>query len=99
MLLRLTVPRLSGHSGQDTQAYKSPEVVAKERARDPLGRLHRFLVPALFAESEWARLADDARRDVGVAIDRALARPQPDAAQLTSHVFSEVSADFLGGPP
>src|SRR4029077_20804393 len=26
LLLRLTVPRLSGHSGQDTQAYKSPEI-------------------------------------------------------------------------
>src|SRR5262249_49802949 len=25
VLLRLTVPRLSGHSGQDTQAYKSPQ--------------------------------------------------------------------------
>src|SRR5579863_7550572 len=25
VLLRLTVPRLSGHSGQDTQAYKSPD--------------------------------------------------------------------------
>src|SRR6266436_2854009 len=30
VLLRLTVPRLSGHSGQDTQAYKSPDVVARE---------------------------------------------------------------------
>jgi 2-oxoisovalerate dehydrogenase E1 component len=93
VLLRLTVPRLSGHSGQDTQTYKSPEVVARERARDPLGRLHRFLVPALFAESEWTRLADDARRDVGVAIERAMARPQPDPAKLTSYVFSELAAD------
>ena len=93
VLLRLTVPRLSGHSGQDTQAYKSPEVVARERARDPLGRLHRFLVPGVLAESEWTRLADDARRDVGAAVERAMARPQPNAAKLTSHVFSEVSAD------
>lgn len=93
VLLRLTVPRLSGHSGQDTQAYKSPDVVAKERARDPLGRLHRFLVPGVFAESEWNRLADDARRDVGAAIERAMARPLPDAAKLTSHVFSEVTVD------
>src|SRR5258708_1789774 len=30
VLLRLTVPRLSGHSVQDTQASKSPDVVAKE---------------------------------------------------------------------
>src|SRR4029077_13473240 len=76
VLLRLTVPRLSGHSGQDTQAYKSAETVAKERARDPLGRLHRFLVPGVFAESEWTQLADQARRDVGTAVERALARPQ-----------------------
>src|SRR6201996_2259162 len=89
VLLRLTVPRLSGHSGQDTQAYKSPDVVAKERARDPLGRLHRFLVPGVFAESEWSRLADDARRDVGAAVERAMARPLPDSANVASHVFSD----------
>jgi 2-oxoisovalerate dehydrogenase E1 component len=89
VLLRLTVPRLSGHSGQDTQAYKSPDVVAKERARDPLGRLHRFLVPGVFAESEWSRLADDARRDVAAAIERAMARPLPDPAKVTSHVFGD----------
>src|SRR5262249_37348718 len=29
VLLRLTVPRLSGHSGQDTQAYKSADILAK----------------------------------------------------------------------
>ena len=89
VLLRLTVPRLSGHSGQDTQAYKSPDVVAKERARDPLGRLHRFLVPGVLAETEWTQLADDARRDVAAAIERAMARPLPNPARVTSHVFSE----------
>ena len=89
VLLRLTVPRLSGHSGQDTQAYKSPDVVAKERARDPLGRLHRFLVPGVLAETEWTQLADDARRDVAAAIERAMARPLPNPAKVTSHVFSE----------
>jgi 2-oxoisovalerate dehydrogenase E1 component len=89
VLLRLTVPRLSGHSGQDTQAYKSPDVVARERARDPLGRLHRFLVPGVFAESEWTQLEDEARRDVAAAIERAMARPLPNPATVTSHVFSE----------
>ena len=29
VLLRLTVPRLEGHSAQDTQTYKSPETVAR----------------------------------------------------------------------
>ena len=97
VLLRLTVPRLSGHSGQDTQAYKSPEVVAKERARDPLGRLHRFLVPGVFAESEWNRLAEDAKRDVSAAIERAMARPLPDPATVTSHVFADGRTQTQGG--
>src|ERR1700719_268825 len=38
-LIRLTVPRLSGHSGQDTQTYKSESEIAAEKARDPLEKL------------------------------------------------------------
>src|SRR6202046_2778716 len=38
-LLRLTVPRLSGHSGQDTQAYKGSTAIAAEQERDPWRRL------------------------------------------------------------
>jgi 2-oxoisovalerate dehydrogenase E1 component len=93
VLLRLTVPRLSGHSGQDTQAYKSPEVVALERARDPLGKLHRHLVPNVLSESDWKQLASRARTDVEAAIERALARPLPDAQQVSRYVFSETGSD------
>ena len=88
-LLRLTVPRLCGHSGQDTQAYKSPDTIARERARDPLHRLQRFLVPRVLSEEDWTRLASDAHRDVEAAVERALARPHPDPASLTRHVFAE----------
>src|ERR1700735_2065326 len=44
-LIRLVVPRLSGHSGQDTQTYKSPSEIADEKARDPLAKLRGQLVP------------------------------------------------------
>ena len=89
VLLRLTVPRLCGHSGQDTQAYKSQETITRERARDPLHRLQRFLVPRVLSEQDWTRLASEARRDVEAAIERALARPHPDAGQLTRYVFTD----------
>jgi 2-oxoisovalerate dehydrogenase E1 component len=88
LLLRLTVPRLSGHSGQDTQAYKSPETLKEERARDPLARLEAFLVPELMPAAEWGRLASEARHEVEQAVAGALARPQPDPRELTAHVFS-----------
>jgi 2-oxoisovalerate dehydrogenase E1 component len=98
LLLRLMVPRLSGHSGQDTQAYKSQETLSAERARDPLVRLHAFLVPRILAESEWADLARTSRRDVEEAIEGALARAPPDPATLTRHVFAEPgSAQEQGG--
>src|SRR5918995_1834789 len=38
-LLRLTMPRLEGHSFQDTQSYKSEAEIEAEWARDPLPRL------------------------------------------------------------
>jgi 2-oxoisovalerate dehydrogenase E1 component len=88
LLLRLNVPRLSGHSGQDTQAYKSPETLSDERARDPLGRLEAFLVPEVMPAEEWVHLASEARRDVERAVGSAIARPQPDPHELTTHVFS-----------
>jgi len=88
VMLRLTVPRLSGHSGQDTQAYKSPETLSEERGRDPLARLEAFLVPKLMSAEEWRRLHVEARREVEHAVEAALARPQPDPRELTAHVFS-----------
>ena len=51
-LLRLTVPRLEGHSFQDTQAYKSENVVRAEWARDPLPRLKDYLVPAVMSAED-----------------------------------------------
>ncbi len=92
LLLRLTVPRLSGHSGQDTQAYKSADTLRAERARDPLTRLREFLVPALLGDGEWLEIAARARLEVETAVAGALARPLPDAQQLTHYVFSHSAA-------
>ncbi|HUA89087.1 MAG TPA: thiamine pyrophosphate-dependent enzyme, partial [Steroidobacteraceae bacterium] len=97
LLLRLTVPRLSGHSGQDTQAYKSSATLSAERARDPLTRLHGYLVPRLFAEAQWGEAVRAARADVEAAVERALRRPPPEAASLTRHVFSEEGSLQLQG--
>jgi 2-oxoisovalerate dehydrogenase E1 component len=37
------VPRLQGHSFQDTQTYKSEDEIAAEWARDPLPKLKSYL--------------------------------------------------------
>ncbi|MBS0580427.1 MAG: pyruvate dehydrogenase [Proteobacteria bacterium] len=92
VLLRLKVPRLSGHSGQDTQAYKSEQLLREETARDPLARLHAYLVPAQMSEGQWSALAAEARAQVEAAIERAIAQPAPDPQQLTRFVYSEPGA-------
>jgi 2-oxoisovalerate dehydrogenase E1 component len=92
LLLRLTVPRLSGHSGQDTQAYKSPQTLGEERARDPLVRLREYLLPARMSEEEWTRIAREARTAVEQSVALALARPPPAVSELTTHVFSAAAA-------
>lgn len=97
VLLRLTMPRLCGHSGQDTQAYKSHDVVALERSRDPITRLQSALVPAEMTANEWSEIADQARRDVAAAVERAIARPLPDAGEVTRHVFAEAEVQKQGG--
>lgn len=92
-LLRLKVPRLCGHSGQDTQTYKSPEFLAEEQACDPLPKLKAYLVPAMMAEAEFADIESRAATDVAIALDGALARPEPDPSRITRYRFAEVGAD------
>ena len=53
-LLRLTMPRLSGHSSVDNQAYKTADQREEEWSHDPIPALRDYLVPALLSESEWA---------------------------------------------
>jgi len=92
-LLRIIVPRLSGHSGQDTQTYKSPEEIAAERARDPLPKLRQQLVPGIITEQAWNLLEKGAREEVAQALVRVEQRATPDTTQTTRFAFSERSAD------
>lgn len=93
-LVRLTVPRLSGHSGQDTQQYKSDEVVQAEEARDPLPRLREYLISEqLMSEKEWDKTEQRAKNDVLTALEKVRQRPQPDPANVERFVFSETGAD------
>ena len=96
-LLRLTVPRLQGHSFQDTQAYKSEETVRAEWARDPLPKLRSYLVPALISEEEWGRIEREAAQAVEQARIMAEARPVSEPERLLDHVFYEGEMQQLGG--
>ncbi len=92
VLLRVRVPRLAGHSGQDSQAYKSADELRAERARDPLMHLRAQLVPRVLGADAWTSLEAQARADVAAALARVRARPGLEPASATRHVFSGLDA-------
>jgi 2-oxoisovalerate dehydrogenase E1 component len=93
VFLRLLVPRLSGHSGQDTQAYKSAEEIAAEQARDPLLRLRERLVPGVLEEREWRALEEQGQQAATAALAQVESRPQAWPAPVTKYAFSEQRPD------
>jgi len=89
VLLRLRVPRLSGHSAQDTQTYKLESEIADERARDPLPKLKSYLVPTLLSEHDWNEIGKQAQTDMEAALEQGRARPVADPSGVERFAFSE----------
>ncbi|MCB8927236.1 MAG: pyruvate dehydrogenase [Ardenticatenaceae bacterium] len=88
-LLRLTMPRLSGHSSVDNQAYKGEDERKQEWQQDPIDHLHAYLVPALMRENEWENMVNQVKREVTKARDAAMKQPHADPANVTKYVFSD----------
>ena len=89
-LVRLTVPRLSSHSGPDNQkGYRTEAEIASDDARDPLPQLRDYLVPAFMSAEAWTELEVEVERDVHMALDAARARAMPDPLTVARHVVAE----------
>ena len=95
-MLHLKVPRLAGHSGQDTQTYKSVDFIEGERARDPLPKLKQFMIAGGLSEKAWGVLEETATTDVGAAVERVQKRETLAPEDLTKYVYSEPSNDNRG---
>lgn len=89
-LIRLSIPRLSGHSFVDTQAYKGEALLKKERSNDPLPKLEKFVTKNIISKKEWDALVHEVEQEVAEARDRAIASPPPDPSTVLEHVFSNI---------
>ena len=100
-LVRLTVPRLSSHSGPDNQkGYRSEKEIAADQARDPLPKLRAHLVPSILKAAEWSALKAEVARDVERALKAARARGKPDPKTIAAHRYADESPsgkDAFGG--
>jgi 2-oxoisovalerate dehydrogenase E1 component len=91
-LIRLTVPRLEGHSFQDTQTYKSDETIKAEWARDPLPKLRAFA-----SDLDWDFIEASVAQEVEAARAEAEARGVSTPEDVTRHVFFDGEAARVGG--
>jgi 2-oxoisovalerate dehydrogenase E1 component len=96
-LLRLTVPRLEGHSYQDTQTYKSHAEMEAERARDPLPKLKVHCAKLQLGEDAWSDLEREVAWEVGAAVAEAEARGVSSPDKVTAHVFYQGEMQMVGG--
>jgi 2-oxoisovalerate dehydrogenase E1 component len=97
VLLRLTVPRLEGHSAQDTQAYKSEEEIAAEWARDPLPKLKKHCARMQIGDDAWSDLERETAWQVQAAVAEAEARGISSPDEVTTNVFFEGQMQQVGG--
>src|SRR6185369_2843407 len=96
-LLRLTVPRLEGHSFQDTQTYKSEAEVEAEWARDPLPKLKAQAARLQVGDDQWSQLEQETAWQVQAAVAEAEARGVSLPENVTSQVYFEGELQQVGG--
>jgi hypothetical protein len=103
------VPRITSHSSQDDDSYRTDAERASAEARDPLPRLRETLLEyGLLERDEEERLTRELRVQVLAEADRAVAQPEPAASRAKQWLFAgdaphpelaELEAEALGPGP
>ncbi len=83
------MPRLSGHSSVDNQAYKTEAVREEEWQRDPIPAIRDTIVPELMSQLEWDALVEQVKEEVQAACEAAQAQLFVERDTVTRFVFSE----------
>jgi len=94
-LIRLTVPRLNGHSYQDNQSYKDSALIEEEKEKDPLKKLKAYAVPDIISENEWSDLEKECESEVDETAEKAWNRDDPSTDDVMRYVKSESDSDEL----
>jgi len=94
-LIRLTVPRLNGHSYQDNQSYKDSALIEEEKEKDPLKKLKAYAVPDIISENEWSDLEKECESEVDETAEKAWNRDDPSTDDVMRYVKSGSDSDEL----
>jgi len=92
-IVEARVPRITSHSSQDDDAYRTPAERAEAEARDPLPKLREALLEyGLLEPGEEATLQRSAHARAMAEADRALAMPAPEPGRAHRWLYA-------GDPP
>ncbi|WP_159728778.1 pyruvate dehydrogenase (acetyl-transferring) E1 component subunit alpha [Methylosinus sp. Ce-a6] len=84
--------RLGDHTtADDATRYRDPEIVRREAAKEPIGRLRKYLnARGLWSEEQERRLANDCAEEVERAVAAYLATPPETFAAMFDHLFARL---------
>lgn len=94
-LIVANVVRLLPHSSSDDdRKYRTKEELERDKARDPLPKMARFLIEeGYLTDSEANAIAEDVKKAIDAAADWAESRPLPDPSSVTLYVYGEAHAN------
>ncbi len=85
-LLRLEVPRLTGHTfGEDQSAYKSEAQMKREMENDPIEMMRVFMDD----DAKWKKLEEKTEKFIRAALSKAKANKGPKAGSSEKHLFHD----------
>jgi acetoin:2,6-dichlorophenolindophenol oxidoreductase subunit alpha len=87
-LIEAMTYRHKGHSRSDPATYRPAGELEEWLRRDPIATLERALMADGLSEGDLARVREEARREVGAALERARSWPAPDEAEITEDVYA-----------
>jgi len=96
-LLRMTVPRLQGHTFIDDQAYRDSTEVAAVKRRDPVEKLRQFLESRKLLSISWEGFRAAIAEEVSASYELATHYPAPDQDSASKHIFFSGSPALQGG--
>lgn len=99
-LLHVHTYRYRGHSMSDPATYRTRDEVDEEKERDPIQRLHNWIVDQGIETDENLKALDKQLKDEAkAAIKFAEASPQPPLSDLYDHVYVEWPWEIEGPTP
>lgn len=96
-LIRVSVPRLAGHTFIDDQSYKKAEILESETERDPLIHMKAHLLSTGFKDDSWNQMTNVVDEQIRNSLEKVITQSDPGTNQVMKYMFFDGNAPIQGG--